>query len=454
MRELSIDTPFQQQVRGDSSPLCTTVAHYSYGGLLILKAMPARFASFRFQVLLLVATPVLLSFVITFSKAFAPQHQKQPQRRRQSFSKPPVVSLFAAVDPSSTAESDSSMSPATSAADCSTLTLLEHVNLNVPNPAETMQSFYWGILGCGMDPRKAFNMAPEIIAAPAGKSKTLWANCGASQFHLPYGATAQRIPGTVGLRYESLVGLKARLAASSAADSDSSQHSYEIAVGRNGQEVIHVTDCYGNVFHCRSGASREGSLQQQLGLRQPVISRSPTDTAIAKWGGDFAKQYGCDETDCRGIDYVEFLCPMQTAAKIALFYESVLDATTSVVQDGETSVAIIALGNVDENGKADQSLLFRESEEALPPYDGHHIAMYVGQSQADFEQAYKNADIAGVVWVNPRFSDKADTLQGAIEWKQFRFKDIIDIETGQKIFELEHEMRSIEHEAWPGKSNQ
>jgi hypothetical protein len=45
-------------------------------------------------------------------------------------------------------------------------------------------------------------------------------------------------------------------------------------------------------------------------------------------------------------------------------------------------------------------------------------------------------------------------LQGAIEWKQFRFKDIIDIETGQKIFELEHEMRSIEHEAWPGKSNQ
>jgi hypothetical protein len=48
---------------------------------------------------------------------------------------------------------------------------------------------------------------------------------------------------------------------------------------------------------------------------------------------------------------------------------------------------------------------------------------------------------------------KTDTLQGARECKQFRFKDILDMKTGQKIFELEHEMRSIEHEAWPGERN-
>ena len=47
-------------------------------------------------------------------------------------------------------------------------------------------------------------------------------------------------------------------------------------------------------------------------------------------------------------------------------------------------------------------------------------------------------------------SDKTTDLQGARKWKQFRFKDIIDMETGDPIFELEHEMRSIQHEAWPG----
>jgi hypothetical protein len=316
--------------------------------------------------------------------------------------------------------------------DCSTLTLLEHVNLNVPHQAEVLP-FYWGILGCGMDPRKAANLSPEA------EKKTLWANCGASQFHLPYGATAQRIPGTIGLRYDSLEKLKARLLDTTVPGAADVSHQYEIAVDRNGQEVIYLTDYHGNVFHCRAGGSRVDAT-----LRQPIIAPTETD----EWG-DVAVQYGRDESDCRGIQYVEFKCPVGTAAKIALFYESIFDATASVVQDGDTDIAIVAFGNVDETGQSDQSLLFRETEEVLPPYDGHHIAMYVGKSEADYEQAFKNAATAGVVWVNPRFDDKADTLQGAREWKQFRFKEILDMETGEKIFELEHEMRSIEHKAWP-----
>jgi hypothetical protein len=317
--------------------------------------------------------------------------------------------------------------------DTSTLTLLEHINLNVPNQVSVLP-FYWGVLGCGMDPRKAANLLP------ASAKKTLWANCGASQFHLPYGETAQRIPGHVGLRYKDLEGLKLRLAAV-----EEIVCTYQIIqpVGGEGgaREAVRVTDRYGNVFVCREGPDRV----DPTAFRQPIIGRHETET----WG-DVATTYGCVETECRGIDYVEFQCPTGTAAQIALFYESVLDATTSVVQDGDTAVAVVAFGKVDENGKADQSLLFRETDETIPPYDGHHVAMYVGESKADFAQAFKNADMAGVVWVNPRFSDKAHTLQGAQKWKQFRFKDIVDMETGQKIFELEHEMRSVEHEAWPG----
>lgn len=51
-------------------------------------------------------------------------------------------------------------------------------------------------------------------------------------------------------------------------------------------------------------------------------------------------------------------------------------------------VAIVAIGNVDSQGRADQNLI---------PYDGHHVALYVGESQADFDRAFLNADQAGIV---------------------------------------------------------
>jgi hypothetical protein len=168
--------------------------------------------------------------------------------------------------------------------------------------------------------------------------------------------------------------------------------------------------------------------------------------------GDLATKYGVEESECQGIDYVEFNCPMGTADKIALFYDSVLDVTTSIVQDGNDKVAVIGFGRVNTIGKAEQCLLFRETSEPIPPYDGHHmLALYVGQSGSDFEQAFKNCETAGIVWVNPRFSDKASDLQGAKEWHQFRFKDIINMDSGHTIFGLEHEVRSLTHSAWPGR---
>lgn len=309
------------------------------------------------------------------------------------------------------------------AIDRSTLTLLEHVNINVPDHKYIIQ-FYFGLLGCGVDPRKAINILEG--------SKTVWANCGASQFHLPFGETAQVIPGQIGLRYDSLDALRDRL------DDDSLKDCYASSeVLDNGS--IKIVDVYGNVFYCRQGTSPPSS------LKQPLVSKKDTDEF-----GDVALKYGCDESECRGIDYVEINCPTGTAEKIALFYDSVLDATTSLVEHDGKNIAIIAFGDVNADGRASQSLLFRETNEPLPPYDGHHLAMYVGESRQDFEQAFQNADMAGIIWVNPRFSDKASTLQGAKQWKQFRFKDIVDMETGKTIMELEHEMRSIEHSAWPG----
>jgi len=298
--------------------------------------------------------------------------------------------------------------------DVSTLTLLEHINLNVPSH-EYILPFYYKVLGCGMDPRKVANLKP---GAP---KKTLWANMGASQFHLPYGETAQSIPGHIGLRYASLDALEERLKAY--------PDCYKKYTKEEG--CLRVLDHYGNEFACRAPPAIEKRRAQDY--RQPVLKASDPHYDEYK------------TIDCLGLDYVEFRCPPGTAAKIALFYETIFDATISVYED----VCIVALGHVDSNGRADQSLIFRESDVATP-YDGHHIAMYVGETSADYERAFAHALQAGIVWVNPRFSDKTMDIEGARQWNQFRLKDIIDVETGEVLMELEHEMRSIEHESWPG----
>ena len=361
--------------------------------------------------------------------------------------------------PNDASDNNKQSAPDRTIVDTSTLTLLEHVNLNVPSQ-EHIIPFYLELLGFGLDPRKAINFDPN-----KRKSQTIWVNCGASQFHMPYGETAQRIPGSIGLRYDSLTSLKRRLNELSKTTNDiMGLQEFDILTDpRTQRDYVRMVDVYGNVFFCResidSSYDRDvvftNGVQQKL--RQPIIGPHDTD----EWG-DYATKYGLLESECRGIDYVEFNCPVGSADKIALFYESVFDATTTVVQqevkDGNgrsvmIKIAIIAIGEIDDVGKANQSLLFRETTETslLPPsHDGHHVALYVGTNRADFEQAFKNADIAGVVWVNPRFSDKATTLETARELKQFRFKDIVDMETGDVVMELEHEVRSVDHDAFPG----
>ena len=365
----------------------------------------------------------------------------------------------------------SSSSSSVEIVDRSTFTLLEHVNLNIPSH-EYAVPFYLELLGCGLDPRRASSLLPDAASASSSSSaaaaatttttsKTIWANCGASQFHLPYGEQAQTLPGHVGLIYESLEGLKERLSSWS---TELPIESYEINVDpTTKKEVVKIIDTYGNTFCCRE----QDTIHEDK--RQPLVMNSETDAET--WGKDLVSRYGVQpknngnddeqgESDCRGISYVEFPCPKNSADKIALFYDSVFDATTSVIEIGPSQkIAIVAIGNVDSNGRAEQSLLFREPPATTTttttsdkPYDGHHIALYVGETVQDFYQAYKNTETAGVVWINPRFRDKVDSLSKASDAKQFRFKDIIDLETGERIMELEHEIRSIQHESWPGRS--
>lgn len=335
----------------------------------------------------------------------------------------------------------------------SNLSLLEHVNFNVPNH-DYILDFYLDILGCGLDPRVAVNLMDNDESF--GREGLIWASCGPNQFHFPRDEQAQVLPGHIGLRYRSLDGLKERLVkASSSTDDDSSSvkgnkrhnnkcfDSYEVVVGPAGETIVQIQDRYGNVFHCREGPEK---LTQ---YKQPVVKISDQDKF-----GDVALRYGvAEESDCRGIDYVEFDCGMETAEIIALFYESVFDATAVLRKDknGQT-VARIAFGDIDATtGRASQYLLFRETPSELPAYDGHHIAIYVGtRDTKDFERAFQKAQGAGLLSTNWR--DKVDvlTLDAARSQNQFRIRSVLDVDTGLPIFQLEHEVRSVDHPTWPG----
>lgn len=118
-----------------------------------------------------------------------------------------------------------------------------------------------------------------------------------------------------------------------------------------------------------------------------------------------------------GMPYVNLDVPPDTKAGIARFYEQVLDCTASL--DGDS--VKVAMGT-------NQTLIFTETDAPLPAYDGHHIAIYV----ANFSAPH--------AWLSERnlISEESDQFQ-------YRFEKIVDPESGQLLYEIEHEVRSLSH---------
>ncbi|MBI2088229.1 MAG: hypothetical protein HYT78_05715 [Deltaproteobacteria bacterium] len=122
-----------------------------------------------------------------------------------------------------------------------------------------------------------------------------------------------------------------------------------------------------------------------------------------------------------GMPYVEFWVRPGSAAGIARFYEEVMGTPATLGDESGKEAARVATGS-------NQWLLFREVDKEIPAYDGHHIAVYV----ANFSGSYG-------------FLKHRDLVTEHVRNHQFRFKDIVDPKTGQRLFELEHEVRSLRH---------
>jgi hypothetical protein len=245
------------------------------------------------------------------------------------------------------------------------ITMLEHVNVEIPDQA-LASNFY--LVGCG------FTRDPYLFPG----TNNMWVNIGKSQFHLPTG-DALVVRGHVGI----------------------------------------VT------------TSREQLLERLTGVKKQLADtkfsfseHNDYVAATCPWGNEL-RFYEPDEQRFGkinlGIPYVEFTVPEGTSKRIARFYRKVLDAITDTETNGGGKAAHIKVG-------PHQELIFRETDRPLPEYDGHHLQVYV----EDFGKPHKKLRKHNLI------TEESDRCQ-------YRFEDIIDLETGEVLFQIEHEIRSMTH---------
>ena len=122
-----------------------------------------------------------------------------------------------------------------------------------------------------------------------------------------------------------------------------------------------------------------------------------------------------------GLEYLIFNVPAGTAPGIARFYGQVMGATTDVVERRGSPTARVQAGR-------HQAMLFREDPNETRPYDNHHIAVYI----ADFSGPHKALQ-------------EMDLVTEESNASQNRFVNITDPVTGETLYELEHEVRSMAH---------
>ena len=249
--------------------------------------------------------------------------------------------------------------------DVSNIVHLEHVNVTQPDQQRAIL-FYVSGLGLTRDPYLMVEL------------DNMWINIGRSQMHLPT-REPQRLRGTIGLVLPDLEQLKKRLHKVAPRLKGTAFEWRE----EPGGTVLAVCP-WGNRFRCHAPAPEFG------------------DTQLA-------------------MCWVALDVPPGTTPGIARFYRDMMAAsadTTTV--DGAPAAAVCA-------GR-DQRLLFVETGEKIPEYDGHHVQIYL----ADFSGPYRRLMERGLITMET----------DAHEW---RFQDIVDLDGGKPLFRLEHEVRSMKH---------
>ena len=123
-----------------------------------------------------------------------------------------------------------------------------------------------------------------------------------------------------------------------------------------------------------------------------------------------------------GMPYVELDVAAGTNLEgIARFYREILGGIAGVSKDERGPYAWA-------NTSADSKVTYRETKKKLPPYDGHHIQITL----ADFSGPHKKLVERGLI------TEESDQ-------HQYRFVDIVDVDTNKPLAQIEHETRSMRH---------
>lgn len=251
-----------------------------------------------------------------------------------------------------------------SAQDVGNILGLEHITVQVPNQ-ELAQVFY--LVGMG------FTRDPYLMVGP----DKMWINVGQQQFHLPT-SSPQVFPGPIGLVVPDLNALEKRL--TSIRDSlTGTKFNFSKDDG-----CILVTCPWGNKFRVHKPATEYGNLTL-------------------------------------GIPYVEFPVRSGTVNGITKFYKEVLHAPCTLPPALKEATVHVKIGQK-------QRLIFVESADEIPEFDGHHFAIYI----TNFSGPHT-------------FLKKHGLITEETNEYQYRFQDIINPDTGHKLFTVEHEVRCMTH---------
>lgn len=122
-----------------------------------------------------------------------------------------------------------------------------------------------------------------------------------------------------------------------------------------------------------------------------------------------------------GMPYVEFDVKKGAAKGIGRFYQDVFRAPVTIEKADGTTAAHVKAG-------FRQEMIFREMDGPEAAYDNHHVQIYL----ADFSGPHRRLTDLGLI--------SRDDSQ-----HQYRFIDIVDLDSGKMLFQVEHEVRSMTH---------
>ena len=164
---------------------------------------------------------------------------------------------------------------------------------------------------------------------------------------------------------------------------------------------------------------------QLEGTRFDVREAGDTVEATCPWGNRFrchAPDPARFGTMRLGMPYVDFeVAPGTDLAAIERFYREVFDGVTGMGRDSRGPYAWVRVADGSQ-------LMFHESATPLPAFDGHHVQVTL----ANFSRPYGHLLERGLI--------TEETNR-----HQYRFTDIVDMDTNKVLFQVEHEVRSMLH---------